>query len=370
MYRRGTGHPEIPKILIQRHVAQVCRSPRFRDAAILQRLLRFLVEYELSNEVAEPTAALIASEVFKLGKDFRSKSDSRVRVATNRLRNALDHYNAVTASEIIISLLPGTYRPEITLNDAPPELCATALNTIDWYLGVVTPAAHQKALTSTRFALSRYKENAELLAGHADLLMDGWRYRYTNSPKDIERAFSCLETALQIDPHNLRARWVMAHAELLEGNDDSVRLLGHNLLMDNDHEAVTHGAWLLTVIAGRSDLIGGKIPQVACDANMPGWMQHAPFLTNYVSGDYERALDAAIKFGMHDWFWGYFERAAALGQLGLKDVAKLQLTELFNRYPYLASDPINQLANYIPVTEVREHVFEGLEKAGIREWMA
>lgn len=358
---------------VRRFLGRVLRSERFKDAPTLKRLLSYLVDRSLDDPAWSPHATVVAQHGLGKESGFRSSTDSSLRVTMRRLRRTLEHYYLTDGKEdpVKITLAAGAYVASF-LTVEPQDSTDPVSKTerlMDWYLGIATADAYRETLSKVQHRLAENPENPILLACHADLLMDGWKHGYNADKKATDRAWRDIELARSLDAKNERIKVVHAFAELMEGNFTGVRAIGEALSHTATEEnTMAQGAWMLALVADHDTESRQWDRKIFKASGLPGWIHHAPFLLSYALQDYESALDSAVSFGMPDWYWGYFDRAAALGQLGLQKAATLQLTELSRRYPRVAADPKPYLSAYIPVQEVREHVYEGLELAGIREW--
>ena len=91
-------------------------------------------------------------------------------------------------------------------------------------------------------------------------------------------------------------------------------------------------------------------------------------LAQYALRDYKEAADAARKWtGAHAPHpFGYFNLAAACGQLGRSQEAGQALQEVLRLYPDLGMDFIRARWPYKDAADL-DHFVEGLRKAGLPE---
>ena len=127
---------------------------------------------------------------------FEAPKDSSVRVAFNRLRNALALYYTAEGRKdrIVIRFAPGCYVPSFSHarsneEDGP----ATALRWADWYQDIATMAAHQRASAAVQVELTSYPDHPELLAASADLLLDGHKHGYDDDPRAVEHVVDLID---------------------------------------------------------------------------------------------------------------------------------------------------------------------------------
>ena len=354
---------------IMRQVSDICRSQRFRDAPVLQRMLRYTVESTLAGGSAQLGATSIGRFALEKGVEFRSSKDSSVRVAFNRLRNALALYYSAEGlkDSVIIRFAPGFYVPSFSHAQSDEEDGpAAALRIADWYQGIATMAAHQRASAAVQVELTSHPEHPELLAAYADLLLDGHKHGYDDDPSAVEHVADLIDRAKGACPDNARVHFVDAFLALHLGNRDQVVQISRALTEpDKSRIDRARGTWMLALVSDPSDL--GDRPEWGLfdQTDLPGWIHHARFVVSYANGEYEAALHAAMRFGMRDWYWGYIDRAAALAQLGLKTAASLELQRLVLLNHQFPRNPARFLSSYVPNGSLVEHIKEGLEKAGL-----
>ncbi len=351
--------PDKREILIQ--LDAVCRSQHFRQSPKLVNVLRFLVDTELDGQDLPPSSKDIALNVFGKGNDFRSKSDSSVRVACNRLRKTLSLYNAQVKPKILISLSPGSNRPSFQFNQLKFDVVEEALFLAERYQSIASRSAHRFAMSRVCLALEQYPESAELLAASADLILDGYKHGYQRKSDQLEEAIRCADFAYAIDENSAKVLLSRAMISLELGQLAEVRLCGQSMMALDDEEAVLFGTWMYDVVSETPEDLYEEHAAV-CRTNMPGWLHHTRFLSAYSAKDYESALTEAIGFGMNEFFWGAVERAAALGQLGLLSAGASELERALDLNPDLTGNFDRYLRSYIPHQNVRMHVLDGIER--------
>lgn len=358
---------------IVRQLSAVLRSQYFRNSPTLASTLRYLVEEALQGRGEQLDVHRVARGALGKNAGFRSSKDSSVRVIIKRLRVALKVYKLTDGrlDDVRIDLPLGTYEPKFDYRVADDSLdpIASALRKVDYYQGVATKSAHRRAFHAVKATLDDEPENSDLMSAYADLLLDAWKHGYGQSPNLIDQAHSYLENACEIDPKNPRVQFIQAFLELNNGQLEETCKIGTGLMAPgNDSFVRGQGAWMVVLASDSREVSEDINPTLFEHRDQPGWIYHAPFLLAYEKGDYEVSLDAAIRFGMPEFYWGYINRAAALGQLGLLRAAEAQLSGLLKIHPHFTTDPERFVSAYVPVADVRQHVIEGLEKAGLHSF--
>ncbi len=323
------------------------------------------MDTELGGKDMTPSSKDIALNVFGKGSEFRSKSDSSVRVACKRLRNRLSFYNAQVKPKILILLSPGSNRPVFRFNQL--SFCSTkeALFLADWYQGVASKPAYHLAMSKISLALEHAPENAELLAASADLTLDGYKHGYQRGADQLEEAVRLADLAYAIDKTCAKVLLSRAMISLELGQLAEVRKCGQSMLALDDDKSKQFGMWMCDVVSETpGDLYEER--SAVCGTNVPGWLHHTKFLSAYSAEDYETALAEAIAFGMNEFFWGAVERAAALGQLGLLYAAATELERALELNPDLSGNLDRYLRSYVPHQDVRMHILEGVERVSLK----
>ena len=357
-------------LAVKMQLEKLLASSGFRNAPVLGAMLRCIVSEALDGNPEKLDANKIARKALGKGPDFQSSQDSSVRVAANRLRAALRLYYAEEGrlDDVVISLLPGSYEPEITFRSLSSEVSPSerTMAIVDRYQATGTKECNAETLRMINVLLTDDPENPVLLAAKADLLMDAYKHGYSNDPSLVETADLLLERAKSNDPCNGFVSFTMALAALYRGEWSDLDRISRALIEAETASDRALGTWTLSLISSDGAELCEAEPRLFSTFGLPGWLHHAPFLVAYSKGDYEAALISGIKFGMTDWFWGSIDRSAALAQLGLQEAAGAELKHAVSLCPNLLTDPDRILGAYIPDLDTRSHVMEGLEKAGIR----
>jgi adenylate cyclase len=92
----------------------------------------------------------------------------------------------------------------------------------------------------------------------------------------------------------------------------------------------------------------------------------ATFLHEYMTGDYQAALESAKKVQAPSVLYGALARAIAYAQLGHMDEAKSAIAEIREIDPHYGDHVREDLAKRNHIPEIIEAVAHGLEKAGLR----
>jgi tetratricopeptide (TPR) repeat protein len=96
----------------------------------------------------------------------------------------------------------------------------------------------------------------------------------------------------------------------------------------------------------------------------PGWYWFPFVWDHYWNRNYAKALEAAQRIDVPDYFYTHVALAACYGQLGQHAPAIAAVRELRRLNPAFAKDPAHYLGMWF-TEEDTQHVIEGLRKAGL-----
>ena len=95
------------------------------------------------------------------------------------------------------------------------------------------------------------------------------------------------------------------------------------------------------------------------------WYNYAFCLDHYRKGEYEEALEYALKMKLPGWFWPHIFQAAAYGQLGRTTGGLTAVSKLLETYPTFDTDGRKYLLRWFWDKNLAEDFMEGLHKAGL-----
>ena len=98
---------------VRAELDRVLQSRSFRNSERLQRFLKFAVECALEGAIDQLKESVIGRAVYDRGPDYDPRTDSIVRVESQRLRRRLHEYYKVEGREDPVSIVfqPGSYVP-------------------------------------------------------------------------------------------------------------------------------------------------------------------------------------------------------------------------------------------------------------------
>ena len=242
-----------------------------------------------------------------------------------------------------------------------------AMLRVHYYNQSFSKETYHQARMAAELAVKSDPENALAWAALSEMLCDGYTHNFSSDNRDtsITGALNAARRAVSLDRSNDYVYWALALAAMAARDTKTVISASESLLeLEPPPSYRAFAGWCLS-LAGQWER-GLKI----LDQNKKimqlylGWLHHAPFLNYYRQGQYENALNEATKMNVPMLVWDPLERAAACGQLGDRDNARMAIDEIISLRPDFIDDPRRYLNCYIMQDELVDHVIEGLIKAG------
>jgi adenylate cyclase len=238
------------------------------------------------------------------------------------------------------------------------------------YLRLLTAEGHLEArvcLTKTVEAEPEYAEAWALLAA-----VYGDEYWGLNPDPDagdaIDKMRRAAQKAIEIDSHNQRAQKWLAVSDYYRRDIEAYVESAHRALKVNPND--THTLMDLGLFlwhSGRVEMgVSLMKKAIALAPNPPPWYYGVLSLEPYRTGDYDKALELAIRSETPGNQWTYFQIAIAYGQLGRATEARAAVEELLKVNPAFKTDLDAILDIWaIGLPGEVDHWIEGLEKAGL-----
>jgi len=87
----------------------------------------------------------------------------------------------------------------------------------------------------------------------------------------------------------------------------------------------------------------------------------------YRRGEFENALEEALKFNYPELLWDPLMRAAALGRLGRRAEAITAIKQLLELVPDFTTRGRELISGYVKVDDLVDKIVEGLREAGLAD---
>jgi len=239
------------------------------------------------------------------------------------------------------------------------------------YLQVHTDENHLAARACLEGVIAVEPEYADGRAWLGYLYAEEYHHRRNERLDEyvaLDRALENAEAAVQLDTANQVAHGALAKIHLYRGEYDR---FGIEALLTIDLSP-NDALWLLILgndLVFQEDSENG-LPMVSkaleLNSSPPSWGRMGFFVDDYQQGRYEEALVEAKAMVMEEDFRGPLLVAAAAGQLGRDQDARLALDELRARWTRPFAEIRQELIErHGTAPAITDHLLEGLAKAGL-----
>jgi TolB-like protein len=256
----------------------------------------------------------------------------------------------------------------------PPEYLATYDCVLKYraYRHTFAATDHAPTVACFRDAVAREPNHADAWGGLALLYLDEHLYAFSPQPEPTDaltRAGEAARKALDIEGDNRLANLAIARVRLNNGDIEGFKRGAERLLELRPRHAddlMTLGA--LLVVVGDTDrgiaLADEAIAYYAPDrAPGPYFIAHA--FAAIIAGDYDEALEQALRIDAPEWAMSPMILAASAGLAGDEPMAQRAAQRLLDLDPDYGLHIRAQLAKWHPDETLLARVIEGLEAAGI-----
>jgi TolB-like protein len=272
--------------------------------------------------------------------------------------NALANYNGVIPS--FISKESVKKRP-VNMNIHEAIFC------FEYFLNVYTMDAYFTALGALEHAVKSNPDNPLVLSMLCNAYCHNYIYDLGVESASLEKAECLAQRAVTLDPECQMTYFTEALLRFLQRQPDRcLARLRMTTELNPFNSYILHASGLLYCMLGCWEE-GMPLWEQAMQINprYPSLSPFVPFMYNYVRGNYGEAWDYAIQFST-PVLWNPLIRAAAAGQLGLPDQAKVALQELLQIRPDFPSRARDLMRRIVYLDEHVEMLLDGLLKAGLK----
>jgi TolB-like protein/Tfp pilus assembly protein PilF len=235
------------------------------------------------------------------------------------------------------------------------------------YYERLTVEDHAEVRTALEQAVEDAPEHADCWALLSMLYAEEHKHGFNAEPDSLLRALEAARRAVAIAPSNNLAYHMLAQAHFFRRELQAFRNAADRAVALNPMDGCTTAFMgILMAYAGDWDH-GCALAERAMELNPhhPGWYRFSIAINKYRQGDYDGALDVALKINMPSYYFTHAALAASYGQLGQKEAASTATRELLALKPDFAEKAREEWGKWFGEGELLEHMLEGLEKAGL-----
>jgi TolB-like protein len=183
----------------------------------------------------------------------------------------------------------------------------------------------------------------------------------------LARMEELVQRALQLDPQCQHAHQMKAMTHFFHGQRDLfISEADFTVRLNPNHAGAVASSGLFLTIVGESER-GLALLEKAMRLNPhhPGWYYLGPFIETYRKGDYQEALQAAMRINTPGLYLDPLARAATLGQLKQLGEAGAALEEMQRTLPDTDIGLRELMRRTLLPDENVDMLLEGLQKAGL-----
>jgi TolB-like protein/Tfp pilus assembly protein PilF len=234
------------------------------------------------------------------------------------------------------------------------------------YLQRVNPEEHAAAREGLERAVQQAPSYAPAWAMLAILIREEYNHGFNVRTDSLGRAFAAARAATEAAPSNHLAYHALASVLFFRRELRAFHSAAQRAVTLNPMDGYTAAYMgMLTAFAGDWDR-GCALSQQARSLNPhhPGWYWFPPLFDAYRKGDYQGALDFALKINMPDFWRTNLALAAIYGQRGELEAARKAVRALLTLRPDFAATGREECSKWW-APELVEHLIDGLRKAGM-----
>lgn len=197
--------------------------------------------------------------------------------------------------------------------------------------------------------------------------LDEFRVGFNPRPDPLGRALTAAQRSVDLDPASHLSQHALAQVHFYRGELDAffpVAQKGVNLNPNDSTTVAMTG--LLTAYAGDWETGLALLEKaMALNPYHPGWYYFPLAFDHYRNGNYEHALEEALKVNMPGYHPNHMTLAAVYGQLGRSREARAAVENLLQLFPGYGARARKELGKWFHEPDMLDHVLDGLRKAGL-----
>jgi TolB-like protein len=232
-----------------------------------------------------------------------------------------------------------------------------------------SPEAHLRLRAALEEQTRRDPDAAALWAALSLVHTDSWRFGYNaGESREAARDQGLAEArrAVELDPLDPLGYHALFLANFSRGDRKGFREAGNRALELNPNQTDTladYGLHLTLCDEWKAGMLLLKVA-LALNPEPPEWFWFPFFMWHYDKGEYDAALDMALRSRGAEFFWTHGMHAMAYAALGMKEQAAAAVARLLEIYPDFPRRAREELALWVS-PERRERTLEGLRRAGV-----
>ena len=249
------------------------------------------------------------------------------------------------------------------------ESCSTYAAMLRYYHAMFfpTPETTSQALQSLKQVPKDVPNYATILAMLADLSGQLF-FLGMRDESVLDQAEILARQAISLEPNHQHAHWVTGWFYFLRFQAEScIKELEIALSLNPNHANLLGAtAYLLAMVGQWDQAIPLAQKAMRLNPHHPGWYHFVFYLNYFRHGEYEAALNEALRINSPQFYIDPLSRSAVLGRLGRITQANAALQELESLMPDFIKIGRKQLRIVVFSEENVEILWDGLIKGGLR----
>ena len=263
-------------------------------------------------------------------------------------------------------------RPELVLaRGKPPGRLSSydCLLLFYAYAANRSPEGHRKLRAALETETAEAPGVAAPWAALSLVYTDTWRFGYNaehGRESARELALEAARKAVRLDPRNSLGYHALFLAHFAHCDLDAFREAGNKAieLNPNHTDILADYGFHLTLV---DDWAAGRVllkAALALNPEPPDWYWFPFFLWHYERGEFDAALDMALRSQSQEFFWTHGMHALAYAAVGMRAEAEAAVARLLALYPGFLERAREELMHWVPAPRA-DRLIQGLRGAGL-----
>lgn len=212
--------------------------------------------------------------------------------------------------------------------------------------------------------------DADIRAALAAIYTEEYKHDFNPLPDSLERALTAARQAVDMEPDNAYANFVLAEVYYFRQDLGAFRAAAERAISLNprDSDAMAMIGIMMGYGGDWERSVELTTRAMALNPNHPGWYRFNTFFNEYRQGNYEAALAIAQRVNMPNYFADPYVRAMTHAQLGHAEEAAKALSEFRALWPGVNLRTLKEehLGKwFFAQPALIDQVIDGLKKAGM-----
>jgi len=235
------------------------------------------------------------------------------------------------------------------------------------YYDFVTPDRHLEVRNCAERAVQSDPNYSRAWTTLAYTYTDESRFGFNTRPNALERALKAARRAVELDSDDALARRVLALVYFHQHDLDAFRAEAERAIALNPNNCnVLAGIGAHLTYTGEIERGSALVRKAATlNPNHPGWYHLSLSLVEYLQGNYDNALNHALKINLPTVFWTEVRLAMAFAELGRTADAQAAIDRLLTLYPDFAENFWEEHRRINMEDSLIRRSRDGLRKAGL-----